>query len=261
MAYAVVTGASNGIGRELALLLARDGHDLLIAARGAGRLAHVKTILERDYGVRVDIFPADLSEPGEAARLHQYAVEHGLHVDVLVNNAGFSDWTDLLDADWDRQRSMMRLNMEALAELSHLFGRDMRRQGHGRILNIASVASMMAGPHMAMYFASKAFVRSLSEALSYELRGTGVSVTCVCPGPTSTGFAKAARMSGRNFFTMTRPAGARELAEYAYRSMMRGRTLAYHGMFCKAGALAERVLPRAWTRRIAAFMNGDRPKR
>lgn len=261
MAYAVVTGASNGIGRELALLLAKDGHDLLIAARDADRLDQVKMVLERGYGVRVETFPADLSEPGGAERLHRYAVEHGLRVDVLVNNAGFSDWTDLLDAEWTRQRSMMRLNMEALAELSYLFGRDMRERGRGRILNIASVASMMAGPHMAMYFATKAFVRSLSEALAYELRDTGVSVTCVCPGPTNTGFAKAARMSGRNFFTMTRPAGARALAEYAYRSMMRGRTLAYHGMFCRSGALAERVLPRAWTRRVAAFMNGGRPQR
>lgn len=150
--------------------------------------------------------------------------------------------------------------MAALAELTYRYGRDMREQGHGRMLNISSVASMMAGPYMAMYFASKAFVRSLSEAVSYELRDTGVSVTCVCPGPTSTGFAKAANMRGMNFFTLTKPATAYQLATYAYRKMKQGRTLAYHGYLTKAGAAAERLLPRALTRRVAAIMNGGNPR-
>lgn len=261
MAYAVVTGASSGIGRELAALLARDGHDLVIVARGEEGLDRVKTVLERDCGVSVEVFAANLSLDGAPERLHEFTRSRGFDVDTLVNNAGFSDWTAYLDADWARQREMMRLDMEALATLTYLYGRDMRDSGAGRILNISSVASMMAGPYMAMYFASKAFVRSLSEAVAYELRGTGVTVTCVCPGPTSTGFAKAARMSGRNFFTMTRPASARSLARYAYRRMNAGATLAYHGPLTKAGAFAERALPRALTRRIAAFMNGGRPRR
>ncbi|MBT1171849.1 SDR family oxidoreductase [Bifidobacterium sp. MA2] len=261
MAYAVVTGASGGIGRELATLLARDGHDLVVAARDETGLEHVKSVLERDCGVHVAVFAADLGEDGAPERLHEFTRSRGFDVDVLVNNAGFSDWTAYLDADWSRQRTMMRLDMEALATLTYLYGRDMRDAGHGRILNISSVASMMAGPYMAMYFASKAFVRSLSEAVAHELRGTGVTVTCVCPGPTSTGFAKAARMSGRNFFTMTRPASARALALYAYRRMNAGAVLAYHGSFTRWGAFAERALPRALTRRIAAFMNGGKPRR
>lgn len=260
MAYAVVTGASNGIGRELAALLARDGHDLVIVARGRAGLDRVKSVLERDFGVHVETLAADLSEDGAPERLHEFTRSRGLQVDTLANNAGFSEWTTYLDGDWDRQRRMMRLNMEALATLTRLYGRDMRDAGYGRILNISSVASMMAGPWMAMYFASKAFVRSFSEAVAYELKGTGVTVTCVCPGPTSTGFAKAAHMSGRNFFTMTRPATARGLALYAYRRMNAGAVLAYPGAFTKAGAFAERALPRALTRRIAAFMNGGRPK-
>lgn len=260
MAYAVVTGASSGIGRQLAALLARDGHDLVVVARDETALRRVKATLERDYGVRVEVFAADLAQDGAPERLHEFTRSQGMHVDTLVNNAGFSDWTCYLDADWRRSRAMMRLNMEALATLTYLYGRDMRDAGHGRILNISSVASMMAGPYMAMYFASKAFVRSLSEAVAYELKGTGVTVTCVCPGPTSTGFAKAARMSGRNFFTMTKPATARALALYAYRRMNAGAVLAYHGLFTKSGAFAERALPRALTRRIAGFMNGGRPE-
>ena len=230
MAYALITGASSGIGRELASLFAANGYDIVITARNQERLNTVQTALKQQYQVRIVVFAADLSEPDAPQRLHDFTTSHGISIEYLVNNAGFADWTGYLDADWSRQQEMMRLNMEALAELTYRYGRDMRRAGHGRILNISSVASMMAGPYMAVYFASKAFVRSLSEAVAYELRDTGVTVTCVCPGPTTTGFAKAANMHGRNFFTMTR-----------------------------AGALAERLLPRAVTRRLAAFMNGGEP--
>ena len=261
MGYALVTGASNGIGRELAALFAANGHDLVIAARDRNRLDEVRRRLERRFGVHVETFAIDLSEPDAPRKLHDFTDSQAIHIEYLVNNAGFAAWTSYLDADWDRQRRMMRLNMETLAELNYRYGRDMRDAGHGRILNISSVASMMAGPYMATYFASKAFVRSLSEAVAHELRGTGVTITCVCPGPTATGFAKAARMHGRNFFTMTRPATARQLAAYAYRRMMRGDTLAYHGALTKAGAFAERLLPRAAARRIASFMNGGNPRR
>ena len=236
MGYALITGASGGIGRELAALFAADGHDLVITARSQERLDMIKTKLEQRFGVHVVTFAIDLSEANAPKKLHDFTTSQGIAVDHLVNNAGFADWTDFLDADWNRQNEMMQLNMHALAELTYRYGRD-----------------------MAMYFASKAFVRSLSEAVAHELRGTGVTVTCVCPGPTTTGFQKAANMSGRNFFTMTKPATARQLATYAYRRMMRGSTLAYHGPLTKAGALAERVLPRALTRRIAAFMNGGKP--
>ncbi len=261
MGYTLITGASSGIGRELASLFAADGHDLVITARNRTALAEVKSLLERRYGVHVETFAIDLSENGAPLKLYDYTTSHGFIIDHLVNNAGFGEWTGFLDGTWRRQYEMMQLNMNALAELTYRYGRDMRDAGAGRILNVSSVASMMAGPYMAMYFASKAFVRSLSEAVAYELRGTGVTVTCICPGPTATGFEKAAKMSGRNFFTMTRPATARQLATYAYHKMLRGRILAYHSMFTKSGAFAERLLPRSVTRRLAAFMNGGDPKR
>ncbi|OZG68163.1 SDR family NAD(P)-dependent oxidoreductase [Bifidobacterium eulemuris] len=259
MGYALVTGASSGIGRELAVLFAADGYDLILAARDEARLNQVRSVVESRYGVRVVVFPVDLSEADAPRRLHDFTNSHGLTVEALVNNAGFADWAGFLDADWNRQHAMMELNMVALADLTYRYGRDMREAGRGRILNISSISSMMAGPWMAMYFASKAFVCSFSEAVAHELRGTGVSVTCVCPGPTSTGFAKAASMGGRNFFTVGRPANARRVAEYAYRRMMRGDVLVYHGHLTKAGAVAERLLPRAVTRRLAAVANGGDP--
>ena len=170
MAYALITGASSGIGREMAALFAADRHDLIITARSQGKLDDVKRTLEHRYGVHVETVALDLSESDAPQQLHDYTVSQGFEVDHLVNNAGFADWTGFLDADWHRQHEMMQLNMAALAELTYHYGRDMREQGHGRILNISSVASMMAGPYMAIYFASKAFVRSLSEAVSYEYR-------------------------------------------------------------------------------------------
>ncbi|PLS30811.1 short-chain dehydrogenase [Bifidobacterium margollesii] len=261
MAYALITGASSGIGRELAELFARHGRDLVITARNQDRLTRIARRLEHDHGVRVLTVAIDLSEDDAPRRLHRFTTDRGIDVRYLVNNAGFAEWSDFLDMSRERFDEMLRLNVGALTELTYRYGRDMRGAGGGRILNISSVAAMMAGPHMATYFASKAYVRSFSEAVSHELRGSGVSVTCVCPGPTSTGFAAAAHMSGVNFFTLTKPATARQLAEYAYRAMMRGRTLAYHGPTTVAGALAERLLPRAVTRRIAAFMNGGRPSR
>lgn len=163
MAYALITGASSGIGREMAALFAADRHDLIITARSQGKLDDVKRTLEHRYGVHVETVALDLSESDAPQQLHDYTVSQGFEVDHLVNNAGFADWTGFLDADWHRQHEMMQLNMAALAELTYRYGRDMREQGHGRILNISSVASMMAGPYMAIYFASKAFVRSLSE--------------------------------------------------------------------------------------------------
>ncbi|KAB8292782.1 SDR family NAD(P)-dependent oxidoreductase [Bifidobacterium avesanii] len=259
MATALITGATGGIGRELALLAARDGFDLVLTARNEARLETLADAIGRRTRVRVTTVALDLAEPDAAALLHERTERLGIAVDVLANNAGFADWTGYLDADWVRQSAMMQVNMHALAELAYRYGRDMRKRGHGRILNIASVAATMPGPYMAMYFASKAFVRSLGEALSYELKGTGVTVTTVCPGPTTTGFEQVARMSGRNFFTMTRPASAASLARFAWRRTMRGSTLAYHGTTALAGALAERLLPRALNARIAAFMNGDDP--
>ena len=178
---------------------------------------------------------------------------------ISLNNAGFADWTDFLDADWNRQNEMMQLNMHALAELTYRYGRDMRANGHGRILNISSVASMMAGPYMAMYFCVEgiAFAIRRQWPTNCAARRDGDLRMSRSDRPA---FRRlSANMSGRNFFTMTKPAPARQLATYAYRRMMRGSTLAYHGPLTKAGALAERVLPRALTRRIAAFMNGGKP--
>lgn len=253
---ALITGATGGLGRELAMLFARDDHNLLLTARNADELAVLQQQLEREFHVHVRSVVLDLSDPQAASKLHRYAHEHGIIVDYLVNNAGFADWNSYMRADTEKLRSMMQVNMCALAELTRLFGADMVQRHNGHILNISSIASTIPGPYMAMYYASKAFVRSLSEAIAYELRGTGVSVTCVCPGPTSIGFEKAANMHGKNFFTMTKPATPRAVAGFAYRKMNARAVLAYAGAFSKSAAFAARFVPDRLAAACAAVMNG-----
>ncbi|NEG69347.1 SDR family NAD(P)-dependent oxidoreductase [Bifidobacterium choloepi] len=261
MGYTLITGASSGIGRALALTCAQEGQDLVITARDEARLRQLKTEVETKMKVKVQVVVADLSKPDGPKTLHDFTAGNNLDVDILINNAGFSDWTRYMEANWAKTDAMMQVNMHAVAELSYLYGRDMVAAGRGRILNISSLASTMPGPYMAMYFATKAFVRSLGTALSYELRGTGVTVTTVCPGPVTTGFAKAANMHGKNFYTMVKPATAQQVAQFAFNKMMTGRSLAYQGWFAKLGAFGARLAPTCLAAHIAAVMNGGDPDR
>jgi short-subunit dehydrogenase len=254
--YALVTGASGGIGYQFAQLFARDGHDLVLVARNETKLNKIKRFLESVYGITAVVIASDLSQPKAAAELHAETKRRGIAVNHLVNNAGFGDLSGYLDREWDRHRQLAQLNMMSLMQLTYLYGRDMRTEGFGRILNVSSVASMAAGPNMAMYYASKAFVRSLSEAVHEELRGTGVTVTALCPGPVSTGFEKAAQMSGKNFFTLAKPATPEHVAAYGYRKMLRGSALAYPNAIVHAANIASRLVPRSWSRKVCMRVNG-----
>ncbi|PAU69171.1 short-chain dehydrogenase [Bifidobacterium italicum] len=257
----LITGATGGIGRELALRCARHDADLIITGRDAGRLAVLKATLEHDLGARVVAVTIDLAHPDAAQRLHRFAHGRGIVVDTLVNDAGFGDWGAFLDMDEERMRAMMQVNMVTLAELMRLFGADMQARGHGRILNIASVAAVAPGPYMAMYYATKAFVRSLGEAVAYELRGSGVMVTTVCPGPVSTGFEHAAHMHGKNFYTLPlfKPSTPEATAAFAYARMQAGSALAYQGALAKMASFGVRLAPRALAARVAAKLNGGDP--
>lgn len=257
----LITGATGGIGRELALLCAQHDDDLVITGRDADKLAVLKTTLEHDLDAHVVAVTIDLAHPGAAQRLHRFARERGIVVDTLINDAGFGDWSAFLDMDEERMRAMMQVNMVALAELMRLFGADMRARGHGRILNIASVAATTPGPYMAMYYATKAFVRSLGEAVSYELRSTGVTVTTVCPGPVTTGFEAAAHMKGKNFYTLPlfKPSAPERTAAFAYAKMQAGSTLAYQGALAKMTSFGVRLVPRVLAAALAAKLNGGDP--
>ena len=219
---ALITGASGGIGLEMTRILAKEGYDIIAVARRTDMLEKLKGELESLYGRNVTVICSDLSEDGDVRKVFEIADKEGIEVDILVNNAGFGDYGPFAECDWDKQDRMIRLNVLALSHLTRLFLPGMISRGKGRILNTASVASFEPGPLMSVYYATKAYVLSFSEALTAELKGTGVTVTALCPGPTNTGFAKTANADGANVFKESTSSDARAVAMYGYRCMMKG---------------------------------------
>ncbi len=252
---ALITGASAGLGEQFAHCFARDGHDVILVARGAARLEALAAKLEQAHGVKAHVFPADLSQPDAPEQLFEAVRARGLAVDFLVNNAGFGSCGPFLEQALASEAEMVAVNCTALLKLSHLFARPMRERGAGRILNVASTAGFQPGPYMATYFATKAFVVSLSEALAYELKGTGVTVTCHCPGATHTEFTQRAGNGNTRLFQRPGVATAEAVAAHAYGMMMRGRVLAIHGLLNWVGTVGVRFSPRVAVRALAASLN------
>lgn len=254
----LITGASGGIGMEFARVFAKNGYDLILVARNRERLDAVKAELEAESETQVTVCPADLTSADQIEQLYEHLISVGAQVDTLVNNAGFGDLGAFLDSDWRRQQALIDLNITALVRLTYLFGSEMKKRGAGRIINLSSVAAFSAGPYMSLYYASKSFVLSFSEALSEELKGSGVTVTALCPGPTETGFERNAGMEKSVMFSRFKPASAEDVAEAGYQAAMRGKSVKYHGFVTQSYRFLARLLPRSLLRRIAAGMNRDK---
>ena len=250
---ALITGASQGLGAEFARIAAREQHDLVLVARRLPQLEALAQELRAAHGVEARAIASDLSRPGAPREL--FDALGSQPVSVLVNNAGFGDTGAFLDLPLDRASEMIELNCRALLELCWLFGRGMRERKEGRILNVASTAGFQPGPFMATYYASKAFVLSLSEALAHELRGSGVTVTAHCPGATATGFAAAAGNAQTRLFQQQQPAAAGAVAAHGWRAMQEGKTVAVHGAMNRMGAFSVRLSPRGLVAGIAARLN------
>jgi uncharacterized protein len=255
-ATALVTGASGGIGLELARLLAADGHDLVLVARSRERLDEEAAALARDHGVTATAIALDLAGPEAPERLHDDVRRRGLEIDVLVNNAGFGSHGRFVETDWEPERRMIQLNMLALTGLTKRFLPGMVERRRGRVLNVASTAAFQPGPLMAVYYATKAYVLSFSEAIAEELRGTGVTVTALCPGPTLTGFQGAAGIGNvrlirgaMRFLVMD----AASVARIGYRALMRGRPVVVAGRLNRLLAWSVRITPRSVVRRISRW--------
>jgi short-subunit dehydrogenase len=241
---ALITGASSGIGREFAKLLAQDCSTLVLVARNRDRLAEVKKELETAASVSIVLIEKDLAKPGAADEIYHEIKSKNISVDILINNAGFGDHGAFLETDWRKEEKMIAVNITALTRMTKLFVQDMAERKSGRILNVASTAAFQPGPFMAVYYASKAYVLSFSEAVANELTGTGVTVTVLCPGPTETGFAATARVERTNLFTLTKPAPAAVVARYGYNAMQKGKTVAVPGVLNKTLVFSVRTAPR-----------------
>lgn len=247
---ALITGASSGIGLELAKCFARGGANLVLVARDEGRLGQIASEL-RPSGVSVKVIAADLARPVAPSDILDATRAANIDVDYLVNNAGFGMCGFFADADVQAELDMMQVNMIALVHLTRLYLPGMRQRGTGGVLNVASTAAFQPGPLMAIYYASKAFVLSFTEAIFEELSGTGVTATALCPGPTATGFQKRAKMeSVRLMKSRLLMATARQVAEVGYLGFLEGKAIVIPGLMNKIGAQAVRVSPRAAVRKV-----------
>jgi short-subunit dehydrogenase len=240
---ALVTGASSGIGRDLAREFAKDGHDLVLSARTLAPMQALAADLER-HGANSVVIPADLGVSGGARELVTAIAARGLEVDVLVNNAGLGGIGRFDQMDTQRVSDMLQVNVVALTELTRLLLPGMIARGHGRVLLVGSTASFQPGPRMAVYFATKAYVLSFGEALAYELRATGVTVTTLCPGATATNFFKAA---GANDIALGPTMSAADVARLGYRALKAGRRVVVAGLLNRILAVAARLAPHSIT--------------
>jgi uncharacterized protein len=251
---ALVTGASAGIGAELARELARHGHDLILTARSIGPMQTLAQDL-REIGAEATVIPVDLSKPGAAATLAHDIAIRGLSVDVLINNAGLGALGRFDRVDPARIGEILQVNIVALTELTRLLLPGMIGRRRGRIMMVASVAAFQPGPRMAVYFASKAYVLSLGEALAHELRGTGVTVTVLCPGATATNFfavagADNSRIAGR----LRRMMRADIVARRGYQALAAGQPVVVTGWVNRFLALLGRFVPHWVSLRVAELL-------
>ena len=250
----LITGASSGIGRELAKCFARDGSRLILLARKRNALQDLADELRQAHKTTSEVLPADLAEPGTPARVFEHFQVHGTKIDVLVNNAGFGAQGPFSNPPVQRQLDMLQVNVTALTHLTRLFLPGILQRGHGGILNVASTAAFQPGPGMALYYATKAFVLSLTEAISDEVAGSGVTITALCPGPTATNFAAAAGAGFSRHFLKS-AMSAEVVARIGHHAFRQGRVLVIPGLRNKVLAFAVRLAPRAWVRRIVKRLN------
>lgn len=254
---ALVTGASGGIGLELARLLAADGHDLVLVARSADKLARLAEELSGKHNVAARVLVADLARAEAPREIFDDLQTKGVSVDVLINNAGFGSYGLFAETDLRTELDLLQVNVVAPTHLAKLFLPAMIARRRGYVMNVASTAAFQPGPLMAVYYASKAYVLSLSEALANECEGTGVVVSALCPGPTETGFVAAAGMSDSKLFDRG-AMDARTVAREGYRGMLKGKTVVIPGFRNSLTARAVGLVPR---RMLTKTVRGIQEKR
>jgi short-subunit dehydrogenase len=256
---ALITGASAGIGAELAWLFAADGHDVALVARRRDKLEALAAEIKAKHEVAAHVIADDLGAAGAAERIAKELGARGVEVEFLVNNAGFGSTGAFVELELQRELEMVQVNIVALVQLTRLLLPGMVARKSGRILNIGSTAGFVPGPFMAVYYASKAFVNSFTEALAVELTGTGVTATVSCPGATATEFAQVAGNDSSPLFK-SGVMPAREVAADTYRAMMRGEVVVISGFKNKMRIASLRFAPRGVVRKMAAQLNTTTPR-
>ena len=233
---------------------------MVLVARSQDKLTALKQDLENQFDINVTVITKDLSKPNSAQEVFDEVQSIGINIDVLVNNAGLGDFGEFAKSDISKINAIIELNINTLTKLTRLFLPQMIQQKSGKILNVGSLGGFQPGPLMAVYYASKAYVLSFSEAISRELKGAGVTVTALCPGPTKTNFDKAANMGMSGLFVNLQIADAKKVAEYGYKKMQKGKVIAVPGFYNKIATIGVRLLPRNIIRNMVYRIQKHRDK-
>jgi len=253
----LLTGASTGIGYEMAKELAARKLNMILVARSLDKLVALKAELEQQFGIRVYVIGKDLSKSENAIALYEEIKKMGLTVTILINNAGFGGYGDFAETSLTTELNMIELNISSLVALTKLFLADMKRQNHGRIMNVASLLSFLPFPYYSVYSATKAFVLSFSETLRAELENSGITVTVLCPGPVDTAF-NTDRMLTTNAYAANKPTDPKLVAKAGVRAMMAGTGIEIVGLNNWFLANTPRFSPRWLTMKINKFLAGQR---
>ena len=256
MNWALVTGASSGIGRELALLAAADGYDVVLVARREAKLQELAREIEQKHNVQTHVEAIDLASMNGADVLFDSLAQEGIVVDVLVNNAGFGLHGNYIETDAQRERQMIDLNISALTRLTRLFLPGMLSRQHGYVMQVASVAGFFPGAFMTTYYATKAYVLHYAEGLAEELKGTGVHVIALCPGATKTDFFEVAQAGKLGAHSQHGPT-AHDVARYGWNAMKKKKVVAVHGSNNRLFIFLSRLISRAFVRQRVASINKD----
>jgi len=244
--HALITGASSGIGLELARIFASEGVDLVLSARREERLMNLKQELERDHSIQVHLFAADLSKPDAPDSLFQFCANQDLPIEILVNNAGFGDYGFFSEAEWDKTATMIDLNVKSLTHLTHLFLAGMIERGTGKIMNVASTAAFQPGPLMSVYYATKHYVLAFSEALANEVAKHDITITALCPGPTQSEFQETANMEKSKLMDRFPMPSSAEVAKYGFNALQNGKRVAIYGTVNQLMTYIIKFFPRSW---------------
>lgn len=248
---ALITGASSGLGLEFSKIFARKGYNLVLVARHEKKLIELKNELEAEYKIKVEVIAKDLAKKDSARELFETTEEKNIEVEVLVNNAGFGDFGDFINSDLTKQEDMIGVNVTTLMQLSHMYLKGMKERNRGKLLNVASVTAFEPGPLMSVYYATKAFVLSFTEALSVELKDTNILVSALCPGPTKTGFEEKAESKGKGIFKNLKISTAKYVAEYGYENLLKGRVIVIPGANNKTLIFLGKISPRKVVRELS----------
>ncbi len=254
MTTAVITGASSGIGLELAKQFAKHKHNVTLVARREDVLNKLADEIKEKYKVQVHVLAKDLSDAKQVDEVYEFTTLHNLQVKYLVNNAGFGDYAFFNTANWEKLSGMIDVNIKALTRLSWLYVKDMIKNERGKIMNVASTAAFQPGPLMAVYFATKSYVLSLSEAMANELEDKGVTVTALCPGPTQSEFLKVADMHNSKMIKDRKLPSSKDVAAYGYKAMMKGKNVAIQGTMNYIMAQGARFVPRNTITKLVRVM-------